>query len=229
VQIVLLPGFEGSPSVWAPTRAGLGPLSVCAPRLPAGEGLVVQARALAAALGPGPRLVVGASYGGLLGWALADLLQDDVRGLILIGSLDRPEAAPAWMGPAARVIGALPSGPRAALGGAWRARLRRSLGEDCGDAALIAQIVAEADGWEALPSRLGAIRAWGLSARPPCPTLCLAGQGSGAPLAGAGAGRAGVERRRLPGGPRPHLRGPEGLAPLLRAAVEALRCGSRPW
>jgi pimeloyl-ACP methyl ester carboxylesterase len=229
VQIVLLPGFEGSPSVWAPTVAGLGGLAVEAPRLPAGDGLPGQARALAAALGPGPKLIAGASYGGLLGWALADLVQDDVRGLILIGSLDQPGAAPRWMAPAGRVIGALPDGPRAALGGAWRARLRRSLGEDCGDPALIAQIVDEADGWAALPSRLGAIQAWGLSARPACPTLCLAGQGSGAPVAGADAGLAGVERRRLPGGPRPHLRWPTGLAPLLRAAVEALRCGSRPW
>lgn len=222
MQIVLLPGFEGSPSVWAPTRAGLGGLPVHAPRLPSGGSLPGQAQALAAALPAGPSLVVGASYGGLLGWALADLLQDDVRGLILIGSLARPEAAPRWMGPAAAVIGALPAGPRATLGGAWRQRLRRSLAEDCEDPALIAQIVAEADGWEALPARLGAIQAWGLSSRPPCPTLCLSGQGSAA-------AQGGVARRLLPGGPRPHLRGPAGLSALLRVAVRALRSGARPW
>lgn len=226
MQIVLLPGFEGSPAVWAPTRAGLGGLVVAAPRLPAGAGLPAQARALAAALPAGPKLVAGASYGGLLGWALADLLQDEVQGLILIGSLDRPEGARRWMRPAAALIGALPAGPRATLGGAWRQRLRRSLAEDCEDPALIAQIVAEADGWEALPARLGAIRAWGLSSRPPCPTLCLAGQGSrGARAAGPG----GAACRLLPGGPRPHLRGPAGLSALLRVAVEALRCGAWPW
>ena len=224
--MLLLPGIEGSPAVWETTAQALGARAHC-PRLPSGPDLAAQAQALAATLEGGPWVVVGASYGGLLGWALADGAQVAVRALIVVGSLPSPSAMPRWMVPASRVAAATPDPIRRA---AWRARLRAGLAADLRPGPWMDRIVAEADGWNATPDRIAAVGRWGLSARPAPPTLFLRGAADReCRWAVHDLVAMGWTARELPGAHRPFLRGQAGLAPLIDAAIAAILRGSPPW
>ncbi len=172
-------------------------------------------------------MVVGASYGGLLGWALADGAQVAVRALILVGSLPSRAAMPRWMGPASRAGAATPDPIRRV---AWRARLRAGLAADLMPGPWMDRIVAEADGWKAAPDRITAVARWGLSVRPAPPTLFLRGDADREcrwtvqDLVAMG-----MTAREVPGAHRPFLRGRVGLAPLIDAAIAAIVRGCPPW
>jgi pimeloyl-ACP methyl ester carboxylesterase len=234
-SLLLLAGLEGSPAIWGPLRAalvaareaqGAPPLPIHAARPTAGPSLQRQAEAIDRPTGP--LLVVGASYGGLLGWAMSANPHNNVMGVILIESLPCVDAFPRRRRWEAGLAALAPPVLARAL---WRRRIDRSLQEDGATPALRAQIQAEALPQPALMERLGAIHRWGLPERPACPALWVLGAGRRGAWPTAALRRAQPEAalRWLPGRARPQLASPEALAALVLAGLSARPGGLSPW
>lgn len=232
--LLLIAGLEGSPAVWGPTEAALqraaaaqgrAPLSVqrAAPR--PGPSLAAQAEATERP--PGPLFIVGASYGGLLGWALSAKPENNVVGMILIETLPSAAAYPPRRAAEAR---AARLAPPALLGALWRRRLHAELRRDHADPTLRRAILREALPPVALMERLDALHRWGLPAAPGCPCLWVLARGrSGAwPAAALPAAQPAARLRWLPGAARPHLCDPSGLAALVLQALDAVSAGRFP-
>ena len=216
--------------MWAPLRralaarcdaAGRRPPPTCAPGPPLGRDLRTQAERLAPTLPAGPLWVVGASYGGLLAWALS-AVNNNVQHAMLIETLPSIAAHPRRLWVIGRALRAAPSAiwwPR------WRARLAASLATDDASAADTSAVLDEAIGPGALLDRLDAIQRWGLPPRPACAHGWVLGQDRRAPWPALRVRQAhpNAPLERLPGCARPHIRAADALADALLLRTGWLR------
>lgn len=201
-SIVLLPGIRGDAREFM-HLAPLLPGPVLSLNLPTGphHHFSEFAAALAPYLPQTPFHVVGASWGGLLGWALS--LQRPLLSLSLIGCLPAPNRAIWKAGLLGRLIPLLPQAFYQRLYG----RLRSSPA-DQPQIPLPAQSV--------LSQRLRAISAWGLPPQPACPSFWLWGQDDPFVTWSLSELEArGLKAQVLPGGHFPHFSHPEAVAAVL--------------
>ncbi len=205
--LVLLPGIRGDPAEFARLVPRLGRWRVHLVTLPnAGPRLSEIAAAVARDLPDGPWHVVGASFGGLVGWALPP---GRVLSLTTIGTLPHPTARARRMRWVAEVLRRAPErlyreyyGPRA----------RASLQDDGADGALLDSVPIPAR--DVFADRLAAIAAWGLPPAPPGrrPTWMWGATDRFVTWSPADVRGAGLEPIVVPGGHRPHLSHPSEVA-----------------
>lgn len=205
--LVLLPGIRGDPREFerlVPRLAGWRVRLVTVPA--AGPRLAGIAAAVARDLPAGPWHVVGASFGGLVGWALPP---ERVASLTTIGTLPHPTPRARRMRAYAAAMRALPERVYAELYGA---RGRASLEEDGADEALLAAVALPPR--DVMADRLAAIAAWGLPARPPgrTHTWIWGATDRFIQWGPAEVRAAGLSPVVVPGGHRPHLSHPTELA-----------------
>ena len=158
--LVLIPGLRGDPSEYVALAPRIPGRTLRLVTLPdAGRRLTDIAAAVVADLPRGEWDVLGASFGGLVGWAMP---ADRVRTLTTIGTLPHRTPRAARMRAYASVVRRLPErvyqevyGPRA----------RASLAEDGADDTLLEHVALPPA--RVLADRLSAIAAWGLPDRPP--------------------------------------------------------------
>ncbi|MFZ5479178.1 MAG: alpha/beta fold hydrolase [Myxococcota bacterium] len=209
-MIVLIPGIRGDPSEFARLLPILPEARAVAIPDDAGDRLSTVAARLLAELPDEPIDVVGASFGGLVGWAMPAAR---VRTLTTIGTVPwrTPRAARcAW---AARALRVLPDRVYAEVYGP---RARAAMREDGADERLMEEVRVPPR--RALADRLAAIAAWGLPPRPPAPGRWLWGATDRFVTWDEGDVRArGMEPMALPGGHRPHLSHPSEVARWLPA------------
>lgn len=209
--LVLLPGLRGDPTEYAALAPRIPGRTLRLVTLPdAGPRLTDIAAAVARDLPAGEWDVLGASFGGLVGWALPP---DRVRTLTTIGTLPNRTPRAARMRAYAAVVRRLPErvyqeiyGPRA----------RASMAEDGADGALLDAVTIPPG--RVLADRLAAIAAWGLSARPPGrhPTWLWGATDRFISWSSAEVTAAGMEPVVVPGGHRPHLSHPTEVARWVR-------------
>ncbi len=171
----------------------------------AGPRLSTIAQAVVADLPAGPWHVLGASFGGLVAWALP---ADRIRSLTTIGTLSSPTPRARRMRWAAVVLRRM---PERLYREAYAPRARRSLEEDGADSALLDTLSIPPR--DLFADRLAAIAAWGLPPRPPAPSTWIWGatdrfiQWTVADVAAVG-----IAAIVVPGGHRPHLSHPTEVA-----------------
>lgn len=200
--IVLLPGIRGDTREFMHLVPYLpGPvLSLTLPSGPYGSFAEFSA-ALAPHLPDQPFHLVGASWGGLVGWALS--MQRPLLSLSLIGCLPTPNRAIWKAGLLGRLIPLLPNTVYQRIYG----RLRQSPA-DLPQIPLPTQTV--------LSQRLRAISAWGLSPQPACPSFWLWGQDDPFVTWSLSELKArGLNAHVVPGGHFPHFSHPEAVAAVL--------------
>lgn len=210
--IVLLPGIRGDPDEFAQLVPRLSGWRVRLVTLPdAGPRLVDIAAAVARDLPAGDWDVVGASFGGLVGWGLPPAR---VRTLTTIGTLPHPTARARRMRWVAEVLRRAPNrlyreyyGPRA----------RTSLEEDGADDTLLDSV--QIPPRDVFADRLAAIAGWGLPATPPGrrPTWMWGATDRFVTWSPAETRAQGLEPLVVPGGHRPHLSHPTEVARWLPA------------
>lgn len=201
--LVLIPGIRGDPGEYA----RLVPLLrrdvhvVATPD--AGPHLAEIAAAVAATLPNGEWDVVGASFGGLVGWALPPAR---VRSLTTIGTLPWPTPRARRMALAAALLRRAPERLYREL---YAPRARASWEEDGGDP-LDTLVIPPG---RVFADRLAAIAAWGLPLRPPGRARWIWGAtdrfiqwNTGELIA------AGLDPIVVPGGHRPHFSHPSEVA-----------------
>lgn len=205
--MVLLPGIRGDPAEWerlAPLMRGWRVRAVSLPDH-GGPTLAGVAAKVLATLPDEPMHVVGASFGGLVGWALPP---ERVLGLTTLGTL--PSFTPRarrciW---AARALRRTPDRVYAELYGP---RSRVSMREDGADDDLLLR--ARIPPRRTFADRLAAIAGWGLPARPPLPATWMWGATDRFVTWDVHeVRRAGMEPLVVPGGHRPHLSHPSEVA-----------------
>jgi pimeloyl-ACP methyl ester carboxylesterase len=149
--------------------------------------------------------VLGASFGGLVGWALP---QARVRSLTTIGTAPGPSSRTrraAWTGIAMQVA------PDRLYREVYGRRARGSMADDGADEALLLR--THLPSRAAMAKRLAAIGAWDLPERPAVPSTWL--WGATDPFVtwdNAAVRRIGATPVIVPGGHRPHLSHPSELA-----------------
>lgn len=207
--VVLLPGIRGGPSEHARLAAALPGRVVHALALPdldhRGATLADFAAALLPHLPDEPAVVVGASFGGLIAWALPPAR---VAALVTIGTLPGPSRAQAQCRRRAALVRLLPGPLYRRLYGA-----RTRAGDDADDpgGALLGAI--ELPSPAQLSARLGAIGRWGLPARPPGPAVWVWGADDPFAVWTVDAVHAiGATPRVVPGAHRPHVSHPDAVA-----------------
>lgn len=123
--MVLLPGIAGDARVFACQGRLADHFDVLAADLPRDAGTITEAaEAVADLIVDQASVVVGLSFGGLVGWALASARPDRVVGLVTLGSLPHPRFLPGAVKRAAMVVGGVPEPVfrclyRRRLGGRW--------------------------------------------------------------------------------------------------------------
>lgn len=205
--LVLLPGIRGDPREFERLVPRLAGFRVHLVTLPdAGPRLAGIAAAVAVNLPAGPLHVVGASFGGLVGWALPP---DRVATLTTIGTLPHPTPRARRMRLYAAALRALPARVYAELYGP---RGRTSLEEDGADEALLASVHLPAR--DVMADRLAAIAAWGLPRVPPgrAHTWIWGATDRFIQWGPGEVHAAGFTPVVVPGGHRPHLSHPTELA-----------------
>lgn len=205
--LVLLPGIRGDATEYARLVPRLRGWRVRLVTLPdAGPRLADIAAAVARDLPGGAWDVVGASFGGLVGWALP---RERVRTLTTIGTLPHPTPRARRMAWFAAVLRRAPHrlyreyyGPRA----------RASLQEDGADDTLLDSVHLPPR--DVMADRLAAIAAWGLPATPPGarPTWMWGATDRFVTWTAADVRGEGMEPIVVPGGHRPHLSHPTEVA-----------------
>jgi pimeloyl-ACP methyl ester carboxylesterase len=203
----LIPGIRGDPLEFerlVPRLAGWRVHLAVPPS--AGPRLSRIAAALADQLPAGPWDVVGASFGGLVGWALP---AQRVRSLTTIGTLPHPTPRARRMRWAAAALRLLPDRAYREL---YAPRARASMEEDGADTTLLESVRIPPR--DLLADRLAAIAAWGLPKRPPGarPTWLWGSTDRFIQWSAADVGAAGMEAVVVPGGHRPHLSHPTEVA-----------------
>ncbi len=207
VERVLIPGIAGEVREFSRLTMYRGSGAVRILTLPDTETLSL--RALASLVEPylpdHPVVVVGASFGGLIGRALPP---DRVLRLVTVGMLPTRTAAATRAGHIGRLVPLLP----APLYEAWYGRRSASAwAEDGADPALVASVRLPSA--RVLGARLRAIAAWGLADRPAVPTTMLWGSTDAfATWNVAGVEALGARAVVVPGGHRPHLSHPAEVA-----------------
>lgn len=205
--IVLLPGIRGDATEYARLVPRLKGWTVRLVTLPdAGPRLVDIAAAVARDLPAGAWHVVGASFGGLVGWALP---KERVRTLTTIGTLPHPTARARRMRWAAAVLRCTPDRLYREYYGV---RARESLQEDGADGGLLDSVYLPPRA--VMADRLAAIAAWGLPAVTPGlrPTWMWGATDRFATWTAAEVRAEGKDPIVVPGGHRPHLSHPTEVA-----------------
>jgi len=214
-QPVLLPGIIGSARILCRLRDRTGSALACdLPETPA--TLRGVAEALLGTLPDGRLLLCGLSFGGLVGWKMAELVPDRVAALVAIGTLPGRSRLPRRVRVSRRVLAVLPDRAARRL---YRRRVVRALeAEGVGpEAGLISALPTPA----VLRRRLDIIRTWHLRAPPPVPAMWVRGAADReAPWTGDDVRRLlpGVAFRQVPGGHRGVWTHPDAYAALLRTA-----------
>ena len=209
-MLVLLPGIQAGPPEFDRLVPLLGVEALVLP-LPAStdDTLLSIAAALLPSLPPGPHDFLGASFGGLLAWALPS---ERVRSLTTIGTLPWRTAAAVRSGRVGRLLPLLPSPLSRRL---YQDRVRVSLEDDGADADILAQVRTPPR--DVLAARLRAIGAWQLPAAPAARATWM--WGATDPWVTwdqTGVQAAGHDGVIVPGGHRPHLSHPSEVARWLR-------------
>ena len=214
-DLVLLPGIIGDGRVFLRQAPLARRRAVLALDLPADPSPPPSLRALAARLLariPAERFVVmGASLGGLLAWAMSLEAPDRVRGIVTLGALPGAHLRPPGLARQRRLMTALPGPVFRAL---YRRRIAARLAEE-GVAPEVARLLlGRLPAQAVLAGRLRLVERWGLGAPPPVPALWLLGQHDRE----VGWGTADVTRalpralvQVVPGGHRAHLTHPGAL------------------
>ena len=205
--LVLLPGIRGDPREFerlVPRARGWRTRLVVLPD--AGPRLHGIAAAVLRDLPEGTWDVVGASFGGLVGWALPP---DRVRTLTTIGTLPHTTPRAQRMRWASLALRAAPARLYREL---YAPRARASLEEDGADDALLDAVHLPTR--DVFADRLAAIAAWGLPARPPGRrhTWIWGATDRFIQWSAADVTAAGLEPVVVPGGHRPHLSHPTEVA-----------------
>jgi pimeloyl-ACP methyl ester carboxylesterase len=203
--IVLIPGIRGDVSEFARLLPLLpGARAVAIPD-DAGDTLAKVAARLLSELPDEPLDVVGASFGGLVAWAMP---RHRLRSLTTIGTVPRRTARAARCAWGARALRVMPDRAYRELYGP---RARGAMAEDGADAELLERVRIPPR--RTLADRLAAIAAWGLPERTPVPARWLWGATDRFVTWDEGEVRAhGMEPMALPGGHRPHLSHPSEVA-----------------
>ena len=193
IRVVLLPGIRGDPSEFISLAPQIGGRIFIArypdqvePRLPAYAERVLETLILEE-----PVHVVGASFGGLVGWAFPAA---KIRRLTTIGSLPEKTATARKSGMLARII---PRIPELLYRTMYSVRNREGL-----------QVPSQ----DGLARRLTAISRWDLPASPPAPVVCMWGKDDEFVTWSEDSVRSlGFQACVLPGGHFPHLTHPEAV------------------
>ncbi len=205
--LVLLPGIRGDALEFERLVPRLQGWRIRLVDLPdAGPRLADIAAAVARDLPAGAWHVVGASFGGLVGWALPP---DRVRTLTTIGTLPHPTPRARRMRLYAAALRRLPHRVYHEL---YAPRARASLQEDGADDALLDAVRLPPR--DVMADRLAAIAGWGLPARPPgrAHTWLWGATDRFVQWSPADVRDAGLEPLVVPGGHRPHLSHPTEVA-----------------
>ena len=173
--LILLPGIEGDARSFLRQLPLAQVRPVFALDLPRkGDRLASFAAALLPRLpGEGPVDLFGASLGGLVGRALAELAPARIARLATLGTLPHPSLIPRGLRLGRKVLGSLP-GPAFS---AWYRRRIAALYREEEIPPELAHLLI--DGLPDRPlwaARIDAVLAWGLAPRVGLPLLCLRGQ-----------------------------------------------------
>ena len=213
--VVLLPGIEGDSRTFCRQARLSTRVPLWAADLPATGRLATDAAVLRRLLPPGPLLLVGCSYGGLVGLHLASEPSDGGRALVGVGALPHPRHRPMLLPWAARGLQMLPD---ATVRRRYRRRITRALEEEG------VGLESQAAHLQALPApeahrkRLDAVCAWRGGPQPRGDLWWLRGQvDREAPWTLADARRAlpTADVETIPGGHRPWLTHPGPLGDLI--------------
>ena len=205
--LVLLPGIRGDPAEYEPLVRCLVGWELILVTLPddGGPTLAGIAARLLPTLPEGPFDVVGASFGGLVAWALP---ADRVRSLTTLGTLPFPTPRARRCAVAARLVRTL---PRRAFAELYGPRARASMAEDGADERLLERV--RIPGRDSFADCLAAIAAWGLPPRPPGRARWLWGATDRFVTWDVpGVRVAGLDPLIVPGGHRPHVSHPTEVA-----------------
>lgn len=205
--MVLLPGIRGDPAEFERLSTRLRGWRLRAVALPddAGPSLAAIAARVLETLPAEPFHVVGASFGGLVGWALP---ATRVLGLVTLGTLPHPTPRSRRCAWASRAVRAAPDRVYDELYGP---RARASMREDGADDDLLLRVRIPPR--RTFADRLAAIARWGLPARPPRPATWMWGATDRFVTWDVHGVRAtGMEPLVVPGGHRPHLSHPSEVA-----------------
>lgn len=205
--LVLLPGIRGDATEFVRLVPRLPAWRMRLVTLPdAGPRLADIAAAVARDLPEGAWDVVGASFGGLVGWALPP---GRVRTLTTIGTLPHPTPRALRMRWAAALLRRT---PHRVYREYYSSRARTSLEEDGADGDLLDAVTLPPR--DVMADRLAAIAAWGLPEVAPGkrPTWLWGATDRFATWSAAEVREAGLEPIVTPGGHRPHLSHPTEVA-----------------
>lgn len=172
-RLILLPGIEGDARFFLRQVPLAARRPVAALSLPKAGSVAGIAAALAPHLPPHPVVLFGASLGGLVGWQLALNHPQRIAGLITLGSLPDPALAPRRIGPASRILSAVPASLFDAL---YRRRIAARLTEEGVPLELQRRLLALLPDRDTLTARLCAVADWQPASPPPVPALWLRGQ-----------------------------------------------------
>ncbi len=214
--LLLLPGIRGDAAEFDRLAPLLRGWRVCVATYPSpADGgprslAEIATHVLDAAPTVAPVDVLGASFGGLVAWAMPP---DRVRSLTTIGTAPLPSPRTRRAG---LVAAAMRVTPERLYREVYGRRARSALREDGADAdATDAAVIPHR---RALAARLDAIASWGLSAKPPTPCTWLWGATDRfVTWSGDDARRIGATPVIVPGGHRPHVSHPSEVVRWLPA------------
>jgi pimeloyl-ACP methyl ester carboxylesterase len=212
LPLVFLPGVDGDPEIWRRVMERLGPHEARAVELPRGGSLHDLASQVHAQISWTRYGVVGLSFGGLVGRALAELHEDAVSGLIMVGTLPSRDFLPRHIELATQM---LPWMPTPMVRNLYRRRIYgrlRAEGVADRDAVALSSRLPDKDRYV---ERLRMIQSWGLGSQVRVPALLLRGREEvEAPWTLAQAQRAlpGLSVEAIDGGHRAPWTSPDALS-----------------